>query len=85
MFKLIFTFFYGFDVIITPFLLFCGVLSLLFGMIGAFAEKQIKRFFVYSSMGHVGFMLIGLALLTLDSVSATFHYLLVYIGSSFIM
>jgi NADH:ubiquinone oxidoreductase subunit 2 (subunit N) len=80
-----FTFFHGYRLLLTPFLIFCGVLSVLFGMIGAFVEKYIKRFFVYSSMGHVGFMLIGLSLFSLEGISATFHYLPVYIISSFIM
>ncbi len=79
------TFFHGYVIILTPFLIFCGVLSILFGMIGAFTEKIIKRFFVYSSMGHLGFMLIGLSLFSLEGISATFHYLPVYIISSFIM
>ena len=55
------------------------------GRIGAFIEKNIKRFFVYSSMGHVGFMLLGLGLATKEGLSSTFHYLPVYIITSFIM
>lgn len=62
-----------------------GVLSIFVGMVGAFSEKQIKSFFVYSSMGHVGFMLIGLGLNTLEGASATFTYLVVYILTSFVM
>jgi len=54
-------------------------------MIGAFSEKVIKRFFVYSSMGHVGFMLVGLSLSNFDGIAATFHYLPVYIITSFLM
>jgi quinol-cytochrome oxidoreductase complex cytochrome b subunit/NADH:ubiquinone oxidoreductase subunit 2 (subunit N) len=84
-FKIIFTVFYPFKAILTPLFLFCSVITVLFGMIGAFSEKVIKRFFVYSSMGHVGFMLIGLGLSSLEGASATFHYLPVYIISSFIM
>ena len=59
------------------------ILIFLLGRIGAFIEKNIKRFFVYSSMGHVGFMLVGLSLITLEGASAMFHYLAVYILSSF--
>jgi NADH-quinone oxidoreductase subunit N len=53
-------------------------------MVGAFSEKAIKSFFVYSSMGHVGFMLIGLGLNTLEASSATITYLAVYIITSFV-
>lgn len=85
LFKLLFTVFYSFRTITIPFLIFCSVISVLFGMIGAFSEKIIKRFFVYSSMGHVGFMLVALSLSTFDGVVATFHYLPVYIITSFLM
>lgn len=85
LFKMLFTIFYSFKLITIPFLLFCSVLSVLFGMIGAFSEKVIKRFFVYSSMGHVGFMLLGLSVSSLEGAATTFHYLPVYIISSFIM
>jgi len=85
LFKLLFTVFYSFRGITVPFLIFISVLSVLFGMIGAFSEKIIKRFFVYSSMGHVGFMLAGLSLSNFEGISATFHYLPVYILTSFLM
>ena len=85
LFKLLFTVFYSYKLVTVPFLLFTGVLSVLFGMIGAFSEKVIKRFFIYSSMGHVGFMLVGLSLSSFEGISATFHYLPVYIITSFIM
>ena len=67
------------------FLLPIAVLTVLVGMIGAFSEKVIKRFFVYSSMGHVGFMLSAFSLSTFNGISATFHYLPVYIITSFVM
>jgi len=65
--------------------MFVALISVLFGMIGAFSEKGVKKFFVYSSMGHVGFMLVGLSLATREGLGATFHYLPVYIITSFIM
>lgn len=84
-FKLLFTLFYSFRLITIPFLIFCSIISVLFGMIGAFSEKVIKRFFVYSSMGHVGFMLVALSLSSFDGIAAAFHYLPVYIITSFLM
>lgn len=83
--KFLISIFHAYSFVFLPFLIFISVLSVLFGMIGAFAEKGIKRFFVYSSMGHVGFMLLGLSLSTREGLSATFHYLPVYIITSFIM
>jgi len=84
-FKLLFTVFYSLRMITVPFLIFCSVISVLFGMVGAFSEKVIKRFFVYSSMGHVGFMLVALGLSSFDGAAATFHYLPVYVITSFLM
>ena len=85
MFKIFNSIFYAFSYIILVFFVFAGVLSIFIGMLGAFTEKMIKRFFVYSSMGHVGFMLIGFSLFTMEASSATFHYLFVYMITSFLM
>ena len=82
-FKLLNTFLHTFSFFIRNFLLIIGILSIFIGILGAFIEKLIKRFFIYSSIGHVGFRLIGLSLLTLEGSSAIFHYLAVYIISSF--
>ena len=67
------------------FLIFVGLITILTGIIGSFTEKVIKRFFIYSSMGHVGFRLIGFALNTLEGSIASFHYLAVYVLSSFVI
>ena len=83
-FKLLNTYLHSFSIFTLIFLLFSGVLSIFVGMIGAFTEKMIKRFFVYSSRGHVGFRISGLALSSLEGASATFHYLAIYIFSSFL-
>ena len=83
--KFYLTFLHSYSFIILPFLMFIALISVLFGMVGAFSEKGIKRFFVYSSMGHVGFMLVGISLATREGLSASFHYLPVYIITSFIM
>ena len=61
-----------------------GLLTITTGIVGAFSEKRINSFFVYSSMGHVGFRLVGLALGTIEGATAGFHYLFVYILTSFV-
>jgi NADH-quinone oxidoreductase subunit N len=68
----------------TNLLLFSGVLSIIMGIYGAISETRIKRFFVYSSMGHVGFMLLGLATGKLYGIVASVVYLIIYIISAFI-
>jgi NADH-quinone oxidoreductase subunit N len=78
LFKLLSTVFGAFSSITTPFLLFIGVLSVLIGRIGAFPAVERKPFLVYSSRGHVGFRLVGLALSTLDGAVASVHYVVIY-------
>jgi NADH-quinone oxidoreductase subunit N len=85
LFKIILVIFYPFIVILNPLFFLIAILSILFGLLGAFSERYIKPFFVYSSMGHVGFMLVALSLFNYSGISATFHYLAIYIISSFIM
>lgn len=41
-------------------LLLISVLSLLVSMLGTLYQRKVKRFIGYSSIGHVGFMLIGI-------------------------
>lgn len=76
--------FYIFDDIISTLLIFSGILSIVCGIMGAFSEKLIKRFFVYSSMGHVGFMLLGIAAANIGYRGAL-DYLIIYVASSYIM
>jgi len=84
-FRVLFTFLHPLEYVVGPVLLVISLLSVLIGMIGAFVENVIKRFYVYSSMGHVGFMLLGLSLGTLEGATATFHYLAIYVLSSYLM
>jgi NADH:ubiquinone oxidoreductase subunit 2 (subunit N) len=66
-------------------ILIIAFLSILISIIGAFSEKIFKRFFVYSSTGHVGFMLLGLVTLNTNGLKGTVDYLILYILSSFIV
>ena len=65
-------------------LIFSGIASIIVGIYGAISETRIKRFFVYSSMGHVGFMLLGAAIGGFHGVVATILYLIVYTVTVFI-
>ena len=76
---------YRFSFITFTSFILIGLLTLIIGIIGAFSEKRIKPFFVYSSIGHVGFILVSISLGTLDGTMATFNYLFIYIISSFVM
>ena len=43
------------------------------------AQKKIKRLLVYSSVGHVGFILIGICCGTVEGVQAVLLYLVIYV------
>ena len=60
-------------------LFFCSVCSLLIGAFGALAQKKIKRLLVYSSIGHVGYLLIGLCCGTVEGLHAVLLYLVIYV------
>lgn len=61
-----------------------GFLSILTGIFITFSEKNIKLFFIYSSIGHVGYILIGLGLDTTQGITGAMIYLIIYCISAFI-
>ncbi|NBX03272.1 MAG: NADH-quinone oxidoreductase subunit NuoN [Alphaproteobacteria bacterium] len=62
--------------------IFASVGSLFVGALGAIAQTSIKRLLAYSSIGHVGFMLMGLASGNAAGVQAMLIYLALYIFMS---
>jgi len=61
-----------------------GILSILTGMFMIFSEKNTKLFFVYSSISHVGYRLLGLGLNTRQGIVGARRYLIIYCLSAFI-
>jgi NADH-quinone oxidoreductase subunit N len=61
---------------------FMAIASLLVGALGAMMQSNIKRLLAYSSIGHVGFMLMGLATGTSTGVQGVLIYLTLYIFMS---
>jgi NADH-quinone oxidoreductase subunit N len=55
-----------------------AVLSLLVGAILALVQQDIKRMLAYSSINHVGFILLGVEAATTRGVSASLYYLFTY-------
>ncbi len=64
---------------------FVSLLSMFVGALGAIMQTNIKRLLAYSSIGHVGFMLMGLAAGNQAGVQAMLIYLSVYIFMSVAM
>lgn len=63
-------------------IIFVSIMSMLVGAFGAIMQTNIKRLLAYSSIGHVGFMLMALASGNTSGVQAMLIYLSVYIFMS---
>jgi|CXWL01.1.fsa_nt_gi NADH-quinone oxidoreductase subunit N len=63
-------------------IIFVSIASMLVGAFGAITQTNIKRLLAYSSIGHVGFMLMALAAGKQSGVQAILIYLSVYIFMS---
>lgn len=59
-------------------LLVCSLLSLIIGTVVGLAQFRIKRLFAYSTISHVGFMLLALAVSGQESIDAFLFYLIQY-------
>lgn len=59
-------------------LLVCSLLSLIVGTVVGLAQFRIKRLFAYSTVSHVGFMLLALAVSGQESIDAFLFYLIQY-------
>ena len=58
---------------------FIAIASMTFGAFAAINQTNIKRLMAYSSIGHMGFVLVGLAAGTLAGLQAVLLYLTVYL------
>ncbi|MBI1869862.1 MAG: NADH-quinone oxidoreductase subunit N [Chlamydiae bacterium] len=56
-----------------------SAMTLLYGNLGAIPQKNIKRFLGYSSIGHAGYLLMGLAAGSSLGLSGVLYYLLSYL------
>lgn len=59
-------------------LLVCSLLSLVIGTVVGLAQFRIKRLLSYSTISHVGFMLLALAVSGQESIDAFLFYLIQY-------
>jgi NADH-quinone oxidoreductase subunit N len=60
-------------------LVFLSIASMLFGAIAAIGQKKIKRLIAYSSIGHIGYALAGVASASNDGIQSSVIYLTIYI------
>jgi NADH-quinone oxidoreductase subunit N len=59
---------------------FVAIASMLLGSFAAIGQRNIKRLMAYSSIGHVGFALVGLAPGTAAGVQGVLLYLVIYMA-----
>ncbi|GFZ79593.1 NADH-quinone oxidoreductase subunit N [Elstera cyanobacteriorum] len=60
-------------------IVFVSIASMVFGSVAAINQKNIKRLMAYSSIGHMGFTLVGLAAANADGILGVLVYLAVYV------
>jgi NADH-quinone oxidoreductase subunit N len=60
-------------------IIFLSIASMLFGAIAAISQNNIKRLIAYSSIGHIGYMLAGLATGTNEGIQSSVIYITIYI------
>jgi len=60
-------------------LIFLSIASMLFGAIAAIGQKNIKRLAAYSSIGHIGYVLAGLATGTNEGIQSSVMYISIYV------
>jgi len=60
-------------------LLVCSIASMLLGAFAALSQKKLKRLLAFSSIGHIGYILLGMTCGTVEGIQAVLIYLFVYI------
>lgn len=58
--------------------IFVAIISLAVGSFGAIKQKNIKRLLAYSGIGHMGFVLLALAVRNKNAVEACVLYMIIY-------
>ena len=63
----------------SDFFLICSILSIIIGTFGAMNQTKMKRLLAYSGISHIGFIMMGLSLLTNQGYESSLIYLIIYI------
>ena len=62
-----------------PILIFLSVASMIFGVIAAIGQNNLKRLIAYSSIGHMGYALAGLSTGSNDGIQSSIIYITIYL------
>ena len=63
-------------------ILICSFGSMIVGAFGALQQRKVKRLLAYSSIGHVGYMLIGIGAGTAEGIQGLLVYIFLYMVMS---
>jgi NADH-quinone oxidoreductase subunit N len=77
--RLLFKVFASFNISLQPIIYIVCLTSLFVGSFGAIMQKNIKRLLAYSSIGHIGFALIGVVSGQIGGVKAVLLYMIIYL------
>nr|YP_009118105.1 NADH dehydrogenase subunit 2 [Malawimonas californiana]AJF22854.1 NADH dehydrogenase subunit 2 [Malawimonas californiana] len=58
---------------------YCSIASMILASIAALYQVKIIRLLVYSAIGHIGYILIGVSVGSIESIQASIMYILIYI------
>ncbi|MBB4076379.1 NADH-quinone oxidoreductase subunit N [Bartonella fuyuanensis] len=61
-------------------LVFMALASMIFGAFAAIGQSNIKRLMAYSSIGHMGYALVGLAAGDMVGIKSVILYMVIYLG-----
>ena len=60
-------------------IVFLSIASMILGAVAAIGQNNIKRLIAYSSIGHMGYALAGLATGTISGIQSSIIYLIIYL------
>ncbi len=80
--KLLMNFFYNLQFIWSPLLSILSLSAMFFGSISALYQQRLKRFFAYSSIHQIGYILLSLSTGTFEGLHAALFYSVLYKISS---
>ena len=60
-------------------IIFISIASMIFGAVAAIGQKNLKRLIAYSSIGHMGYSLAGIATGSSEGAQSTIIYITIYV------
>ena len=60
-------------------IIFISLASMIFGAVAAIGQKNLKRLIAYSSIGHMGYSLAGIATGTIEGAKSSVTYITIYV------